>query len=177
MRRGFFLLRLFLIILAIVTASCLAYSFSVNSTVTENYLIMILERKIYQPGDEMRVTFRNLSDESIDFPHEKFGLEFEKWSGTAWVEYLGIGRAAVFSSIDPHTEILLVLKLTRGKEDFSPGRYRLITEAGLSERGEIIQASAEFEVQEQTIWVQIVIGAIVVAGIITAYLAIKRMRG
>jgi hypothetical protein len=181
-------LELFLIIFAIATAPRLAYPFSEKLThpssenpPPENYLIVTTDRKVYSPGDTMKITIKNISENTLYFGGLYYSLVFERWDGSAWRHYESIRQQQVIAVLKPGQEGHVTKELRLGSgEDYAIGKYRVGTAGWFGPEGyESVTppAYAEFEVREPRTWIVLTIVAIVIVGVIVTYLAIKRMRG
>jgi len=193
-RRGFLLLGLVLVISIsiIATAPRLAYPFFENSLTAENYLTISTDRKIYSPGDTMKITIKNISDNSIWFGGLYYDLVFEMWDGTTWQHLESIRQPAAVTGLQPGQEghVTHRTKLySYPGEEYAPGKYRVGTAGLLGGRdgglpayfgGSTPPAYAEFEVRKPSIAIWIVLAIIVVVaavGITIAYLVRERIHG
>jgi hypothetical protein len=150
-------------VFTIIATSCLVYPSSENS-LSEN-LAITLDKKIYQPGDEARITVTNLTDNTIRFYTWECELELERWNGATWENFVTWYQKQSSRDLGPHENVVVTLGLS--EMYFHSGEYRVGT------RG----VYAEFEVQESRTWIVFLIAAIVIVGIAVAYLVIRRKRG
>jgi len=108
------------------------------------------DKIVYQQNDNIVVTIKSKSNETVVFGNSVYDLFFEKWNGVSWEFYTGVIGVEVITYLYPE-EIAEVDYLLGGQTDkpFPSGRYRVVSCGWLDHNGEIVYVwgYAEFTVE------------------------------
>lgn len=108
------------------------------------------DKSVYQQNDNITITVKNLSNETVTFGNSAYDLFFEKWNGVSWEVYTGVIGLEVITYLNPEEIGEIGYKLG-GQTDkpFPQGKYRVISEGWLDHNGKIVYVwgYAEFAVE------------------------------
>ncbi|KPV64212.1 MAG: hypothetical protein AOA65_1024 [Candidatus Bathyarchaeota archaeon BA1] len=101
---------------------------SIEYSVTTEYLMIALNKKVYSQAETMIITIKNVGEKTIFFGGTGYDLQFEKWDGESWHFYIGIIQAEVITPLQPDEEATVLYKLGEALDyPFPVGRYRVGT--------------------------------------------------
>ncbi len=105
----------------------------------EGPLIIVLEKSIYNQGEYMTVTIKNVANETILFTNTAYDLRFEVFNGTGWGFYKEVTGNPVTTSMQPNETAQVLCKLDeRVGSPFPAGHYRVGTK-GISAEFRVVR--------------------------------------
>lgn len=95
------------------------------------FLIITLDKSlnIYFPGDVIEITLKNVSNRSLFFTDNAYGLAFQRWDDNAWEYYESIRGEEMIIELTPGEEAQANFELgLYSGEEFAPGWYEVGTQ-------------------------------------------------
>lgn len=90
----------------------------------EELLSITLDKKIYNQGDNVNITIKNISDRTTWFGDTAYNLCFEKFNGVDWELHTQMAGGLARTPLEPGQTAHITWKLGA---PFSPGHYRVGT--------------------------------------------------
>ncbi|MDH5449299.1 MAG: hypothetical protein OEX77_00160 [Candidatus Bathyarchaeota archaeon] len=85
-----------------ITILCTYYITSAATGEGKNYLLTItLDKDVYQQGERMYITIKNVSNETLHFTNSNYGLEYQFWNGFSWTFFIGMPGRMVVVELKP----------------------------------------------------------------------------
>ncbi|MFQ6075508.1 MAG: hypothetical protein ACE5Z5_05165 [Candidatus Bathyarchaeia archaeon] len=108
------------------------------------------DKSVYHQNDNITITVRNVSNETVAFGNSAYDLFFEKWNGVSWEFYTGVVGLEVITYLNPEETAEVHYELG-GQTDkpFPAGKYQVISMGWLDHNGEIahVWGCTEFTVE------------------------------
>lgn len=101
------------------------------------------DKNIYPQDEDVIITIKNESNETLVFGNSAYDLFFEKWNGASWEFYTGVPGESVLTFLNPEETVEIFYTLG-GQVDkpFPAGKYRVISMASIQ-----VWGYAEFRVE------------------------------
>ena len=113
-------------------------------------LNVTLNKDVYHQDDNVIITVKNESNETLTFADSAYNLFFEKWNGVSWEPYTGVIGLEVITLLNPEETAEIRYKLgEQTDKPFPVGKYRVTSKGWFDHIGEIIWVwgYAEFTVE------------------------------
>lgn len=113
-------------------------------------LNVTMDKGVYHQNDNVIITVKNESNETLKFGDSVYNLFFEKWNGVSWEPYTGLIGLEVITPLNPEEAAEIRYRLgEQTDKPFPVGRYRVTSKGWFDHIGEItrVWGYAEFTVE------------------------------
>lgn len=110
-------------------------------------LNVTMDKGVYHQNDNVIITVKNESNETLKFGDSVYNLFFEKWNGVSWEPYTGLIGLEVITLLNPEEAAEIRYRLgEQTDKPFPVGRYRVTSKGWFDHIGEItwVWGYAEF---------------------------------
>ena len=136
------------------TTSVEAYTeFNVTVRPSPPASLLLLEvttdKAVYHEGDNITITIKNTSNQTVTFASTAYGVVFEKWVEDRWVFHSAVAGVEVIVSLEPDQTHQITVKLSNNDQPFTSGEYRVLSSGWIEQDGQYIQVwgYAEFLIE------------------------------
>jgi hypothetical protein len=108
------------------------------------------DKTVYHQNDNMTITVKNDSNETLTFGNSVYGLFFQKWNGGSWKFYTGVIGLEVLTYLDQKETADVNYRLGDQIDNpFPTGKYRVVSTGWLDNNGQTLSVwgYAEFTVE------------------------------
>ena len=106
------------------------------------------DRTMYQEADNMTITIKNASNQTVWFGSTAYGVSFEKRDEDGWVFHSSVCGAEVVVSLGSSQTKQIVVQLSNTDRPFTPGEYRVLSSGWIEQGTEYtqIEGYSEFRI-------------------------------
>jgi len=106
------------------------------------------DKTMYEEEDNVTVTIKNTTDQTVKFGSTAYGVSFDKWQEDRWMLHYSVAGAEVIVTLEPKKATQLTVEPSKDRP-FTPGQYRVVSTGWIEEDNSTLQVvgHSEFTVQ------------------------------